>query len=101
VTKPLSSLLRNLPIVKSLPLLIARFICHRQRSQTSPSWATPRCMFSNLTYPNIISCIQGVVKLFFENTHYENVSLELPFMNCYSIFGKRILLIWLCNVSYI
>ena len=37
VTKPLSSLLCNLPIGKSLPLLFVRFFRHRRRSQTSPS----------------------------------------------------------------
>ena len=37
VTKTLSALLCNLPIVKSLPLLFVRFFRHRRRSQTSPS----------------------------------------------------------------
>ena len=37
VTKPLSSLLCNLPIGKSLPLLFVRFFRHWRRSQTSPS----------------------------------------------------------------
>ena len=37
VTKPLSSLLRNSPIGKSLPLLFPRFIRHCRRSETSPA----------------------------------------------------------------
>ena len=41
VTKPLSSLLRNSPIGKSLPLLIPRFITHRVRSETSPTAPHP------------------------------------------------------------
>ena len=42
VTKSLSSLLRNSPIDKSLPLLFSRSFRHRRRSKTSPNWATPR-----------------------------------------------------------
>ena len=41
VTKPLSSLLRNSPIGKSLPLLVPRFITHRVRSETSPTAPHP------------------------------------------------------------
>ncbi len=46
VTKPLSSLLRNSPIGKSLPLLFPRFITRRVRSETSPTAPHPDIYFT-------------------------------------------------------
>ena len=42
--------LGNLPISKSLPLLISRLLRHWRRSKTSPSWATPHFSRTQILY---------------------------------------------------
>ena len=42
--------LGNLPISKSLPLLISRLLRHRRRSKTSPSRATPHFSRTRILY---------------------------------------------------
>ena len=77
VTKPLSSLLCNLPIGKSLPLLFVRFFRHggaHKRPQAEPHLVlhetSAQAMRNCIPYPYIITQLRRFVNIYFKSSAF-------------------------------
>ena len=77
VTKPLSSLLCNLPIGKSLPLLFVRFFRHggaHKRPQAEPHLVlhetSAQAMRNCISYPYIITQLRRFVNIYFKSSAF-------------------------------